>query len=82
MSQTNYIIISADYIGYQDCSANETANNEGWVYVNGSTLRLCNRRTVTNSNDPGYPGEVCFDSNYIYFCVATDTWKRLLMSSW
>jgi hypothetical protein len=25
---------------------------------------------------PGTPGQICWDSTYIYVCTATDTWKR------
>ncbi|MCR4275066.1 MAG: hypothetical protein NUW02_03450 [Candidatus Campbellbacteria bacterium] len=27
-------------------------------------------------------GEICFDANYIYRCVATDTWKRVSITTW
>jgi hypothetical protein len=34
------------------------------------------------SNDPGTPGEICWDGNYIYVCVATDTWKQSPLNSY
>jgi hypothetical protein len=34
------------------------------------------------SNDPGTPGEICWDANYIYVCVATDTWKQSPLNSY
>lgn len=33
--------------------------------------------TVADSTDPGTQGEVKMDGDYIYGCVATDTWGRL-----
>jgi len=39
-------------------------------------------KTIANANDTGVKGEICWDSNYIYVCVATDTWKRVAISSW
>jgi poly(3-hydroxybutyrate) depolymerase len=39
-------------------------------------------RTITNSNDPGAPGEICWDSSYIYVCVASNSWKRVELLSW
>ena len=27
-------------------------------------------------------GDICWDSNYVYICVATNTWKRAALSSW
>jgi hypothetical protein len=38
--------------------------------------------TVTNSTDTGAKGQICFDANYIYVCVDTDTWKRVALSTW
>lgn len=48
----------------------------------GDTLLMAALRTITNSNDSGTQGEVCFDANYAYFCVADDTWKRAALSTW
>jgi hypothetical protein len=28
------------------------------------------------ANDPGTVGQICWDSNYIYVCTASNTWKR------
>lgn len=39
-------------------------------------------RTVTNSNDPGETGQIFYDNNYIYICVAPDTWRRVATTSW
>ena len=36
----------------------------------------------TTSTSTGYPGEVAYDTNYLYICVATDTWKRVSLGSW
>lgn len=30
----------------------------------------------------GTPGQVAYDSSYIYVCVATNTWKRAAISTW
>lgn len=81
MSISPYLVVDPSY-GYIIPSADPNVNSKGWITVNGSTINLIERRTITNSNDPGKAGEVCFDTNYIYFCVTTNTWKRILMSSW
>ena len=39
-------------------------------------------QTVTNSNDPGIQGTVLYDGDYAYFCIATDTWKRMSLQGW
>lgn len=30
----------------------------------------------------GTAGEVCCDANYVYVCVAANTWRRAALSSW
>ena len=50
--------------------------------IDGDTIRLRSQRTIPNSNTFGEAGEICYDANYIYICIATDTWKRVALSSW
>ena len=40
-----------------------------------------NVRTPTSSADTGTPGQIVWDTNYIYVCTATNTWKRVLLSA-
>lgn len=35
----------------------------------------------TSSSDTGTTGDIRFDSSYIYICTATDTWKRVALST-
>lgn len=35
-----------------------------------------------SASSPGYPGQIAYDSGYVYVCVATDTWKRASLSTW
>ena len=37
---------------------------------------------VTNANDSGTVGQIRFTADYIYVCVANNTWKRAALSSW
>jgi len=39
-------------------------------------------RTPATASSVGRPGEVVFDSEYVYICVAADTWKRAALSTW
>lgn len=34
------------------------------------------------SNSEGTINQVAYDNNYFYVCVATNTWKRIALSSW
>jgi hypothetical protein len=30
----------------------------------------------------GVAGDVAYDADYLYICVATDTWKRVSLATW
>lgn len=36
----------------------------------------------TTASSPGRKGDNAFDANYFYVCVATNTWKRVALSTW
>lgn len=50
--------------------------------INADTMRLRTPRTIATSTDAGSQGEVCYDANYIYVCVAPNTWKRAGLGTW
>lgn len=37
--------------------------------------------TIGVASSSGVKGDIKFDSNYLYICVATDTWKRVALAS-
>lgn len=43
---------------------------------------LITKRTPTSATDVGSIGQWCYDDNYIYVCIATNTWKRSALSTW
>jgi hypothetical protein len=36
----------------------------------------------TTATSSGITGQIAYDSNYVYICTATNTWKRSALSSW
>tara|TARA_E500000331_G_scaffold327752_1_gene346969 strand:- start:3930 stop:4601 length:672 start_codon:yes stop_codon:yes gene_type:complete len=50
--------------------------------INSDAIRLRSSNTPSSASDFGHQGEIRWDANYIYVCVATDTWKRVALSSW
>ena len=36
----------------------------------------------TTATDTGSPGEIRYGNDYLYICTATDTWKRVAISTW
>jgi hypothetical protein len=52
------------------------------LHLSGSTLRLGTARTPASSTATGNQGEVCWDSSYLYVCIATNTWRRIALTTW
>ena len=50
--------------------------------VNSNTMRLRTARTPTTALAAGNAGDICWDSSYLYICVATNTWRRIAHSTW
>ena len=65
-------------------SATEVAtfNSNGDFGVTGNTINLPNTRTPASASAPGTKGDICWDTSYIYVCVATDTWERVAIATW
>ena len=52
------------------------------IEVQANSIKIANQFTPQSASDAGEPGEIAWDSNYIYVCVAVDTWKRVALSTW
>ena len=50
--------------------------------INDNTIRVRTAGTPSSASDFGAQGEIRWDADYIYVCVATDTWKRVAISTW
>lgn len=59
-----------------------TLSGSGKLHVAGDALRIDTARTPSSASATGNAGEVCWDSNYVYVCVAPNTWKRAPLSTW
>ena len=47
----------------------------------GDNIRTDTSQTPASSSASGTKGEFAYDTNYIYVCVATNTWKRVALST-
>lgn len=45
------------------------------IWISGS-------HTPASASATGQQGDIAWDSNYIYVCTATDTWKRAAIATW
>tara|TARA_R110000824_G_scaffold92217_4_gene223871 strand:+ start:5381 stop:5989 length:609 start_codon:yes stop_codon:yes gene_type:complete len=50
--------------------------------IASTSIRVRNSSTPSSASDTGAQGEIRWDANYLYICVATDTWKRIPLDSW
>lgn len=50
--------------------------------VNSDTMRLRTAKTPASASDTCDQGEIAWDADYVYVCVATNTWKRSGLATW
>ncbi len=50
--------------------------------VNDTGIRVEQSMTPANSSAACNQGQIEWDANYVYVCVAANTWKRSALSSW
>ena len=50
--------------------------------VNSDSIRVRTSQTPATASATGNQGEIAWDADYIYICVATNTWKRVAVSTW
>lgn len=50
--------------------------------VNGNKLRLREKHTPASSTAACSQGQISWDDQYVYVCVAQNNWKRTELSSW
>ena len=48
----------------------------------GKTLRVTDPNVPSGPTDTGTAGDMAWDSNYEYRCIATNTWRRSPLSTW
>lgn len=86
------IKVTATYGGKTGSSTHTTASGDNGRWDAGSIavssagaatgLRLATTHTPSSASDTGTEGQITRDANYIYVCVATNTWKRTAISTW
>ena len=71
-----FIKVNANF-GYMGNVGFDAAN----INVSGS-LVLANVYVPTLANSTGTAGQVAYDTDFVYICVAADTWKRANLAAW
>jgi hypothetical protein len=52
------------------------------LQVFGDRIRIGTAKTPASATATGTTGEIAWDADYIYVCTATNTWKRVAISTW
>jgi len=76
---------SANNFGTQSYSSNNSVtigSSSNVKFSNNVTLNgiLSTPQQTQTSTSPGTPGQISWDSGYIYVCTATNTWKRVALT--
>lgn len=58
-----------------------TSGNNGTLFVRPLIEDIWQTAPSTSSST-GRKGDRAFDANYLYICVATNTWKRIALGTW
>ena len=84
-------------LGYQAYPSSNTVSNECTIgnsdlnkfripglgfEIEDDNIIIGSSKTPSSASDTGTAGMICWDSNYIYVCTATDTWKRCAINTW
>lgn len=47
-----------------------------------TNVTVSNDYVPTANTDPGTTGQIAFDNDYVYICIAADNWKRANLAAW
>lgn len=59
-----------------------TANTFYANNVTANAVTITTAKTPLTAADVGVQGQIAWDANYIYVCVANNTWKRSALTTW
>jgi len=64
----------------------DTISGTGDIYCNdlevSGIMTVASGTAPSTSSGVGMPGNISWDADYVYVCVATDTWKRSALTTW
>jgi hypothetical protein len=50
--------------------------------ITGDTIRIRNTRTPASASAAGNAGDICYDTQYLYVCIANNAWSRVALNPW
>jgi hypothetical protein len=84
IGSTNAIRVdgSESRVGIYTDSPQQTLDVAGGLRVQADSIQITTSKTPASSTDSGQAGQIAWDANYLYICVATNTWKRVNLVNW
>lgn len=67
---------SADKVGFKTNAPTAVLD------VNSDIIRLRTAKTPASASAAGNTGDIAWDANYIYVCIANATWRRVAHATW
>ena len=52
----------------------------GGTFITGGHLHLMSGNVPATKSSTGRPGEIAFESGYMYYCYRTDAWARTALT--
>jgi hypothetical protein len=87
LTEAIYVASSAQRVGIFTSTPTETldvngnAKVRGNLTLTGTSVIITTPTTPSSKTAAGIAGQVAWDSNYIYLCTATNTWKRVAITN-
>jgi hypothetical protein len=77
-----YVNGTTDSVGVGTNNPQDKLHVVGNMRVTGDTLRLQTPKTPASATAVGAAGDIAWDANFMYVCVAANTWKRTTLATW
>ncbi len=74
--------LSPDGVSWQDVLRARQADGVVQIVALEAGALQLDAHTPLSASAPGQAGTLCWDSDFVYICVAPDTWKRAALASW
>lgn len=72
------LLKGSDALTFDETTNNVSIGNT----LSVASVRFTASRPPLTASSTGVAGTIAWDSNYIYMCVGTNTWKRVAISTW
>ncbi len=83
MANRRPLIINASANQIQEITDSDTLTGSFSVDVSGVTGEITLEGSApASATSSGTAGDIRYDANYLYVCVATNTWKRSALTTW